>query len=157
MLVRFPRKNAHALLSIVRTAETFAKFIQPLLTLQEQTREENPEWIVALTLKMAQCFAKANRRCPRNLEEMTLTANSGRIYFEQLHLHPVRLGLTFTQEWMDSSGGSDNVMVFQFIRGMVSVKKIVFLAVSFQTNIFASGINSKCPTCFHVICCGTRV
>jgi hypothetical protein len=118
-------KSAHDLNPFVRTAETFAKFIQPLLTLQEQAREESPEWIVVLTSKMAQCFAIANRRCPRNLEEMSLTANSGRIYFEQLHLHPVRLSLTFTQEWMDSSGGSDNVMIFQFIRGMVSVRNII--------------------------------
>lgn len=112
-------RNSDTFISIARTAETIAKFIQPLLTLQEHTRDESTDWIFVLTSKMAQCFSSANRRCPRNLEEMTLTANSGRIYFEQLHLHPVRLGLTFTQEWMDSSGGSDNVMVFQFIRGMV--------------------------------------
>lgn len=68
---------------------------------------------------MEQSFAKADRRTPRDLEKMIHMANSGRIYFEQLHLHPVRLGLTFTQEWIDMNGGSDTVMIFQFIRGMV--------------------------------------
>jgi hypothetical protein len=96
-----------------------------MLILKEETREESPDWIVTLTTTMARCFANANRRNPRDLEKMTLTANSGRIYFEQLHLHPVRLGLTFTQEWMDSIGGSDTVMVFQFIRGMVRFRVFV--------------------------------
>jgi hypothetical protein len=105
--------------SYFRTTETIATFIQPLLIRREDRCEVSYDWIASLTAKMARCFAKADRRSPRDLEMMALSANSGRIYFEQLHLHPVRLGLTFTQEWMDSNGGSETVMIFQFIRGMV--------------------------------------
>ena len=81
--------------------------------------EESPNWVVTLTEKMARNFSKVSRRSPIDLENTSLSANSGRIYFEQLHLHPVRLGLTFTQEWLDYHEASDTVMVFQFIRGMV--------------------------------------
>jgi hypothetical protein len=108
-----------------RTTETIARFIQPLLMLHENVVEESPNWVATLTNKMSRKFAKPDRRRPRDLENMTLTANSNRIYFEQLHLHPVRLGLTFTQEWMDYHGGSDTVMVFQFIRGMVRQPSVV--------------------------------
>ena len=155
MTGRFSTEHcAHTHIIVIRTAETFAKFIQPLLTLHEDTREESPEWIVALTSKMARSFAKANRRTPRNLEEMTVTANSGRIYFEQLHLHPVRLALTFTQEWMDSSGGSDNVMFFQFIRGMVRAHTsyLAFFLYT-KTNFFLSGFHCKRSARVYVVCC----
>lgn len=86
---------------------------------QEEVFEESPNWVATLTAKMARKFSRANRRSPIDLENTSLSANSGRIYFEQLHLHPVRLGLTFTQEWWDYQEASDTVMVFQFIRGMV--------------------------------------
>lgn len=89
------------------------------MILREEASEESPDWVGSLTSKMERSFARADRRTPRDLEKMIHMANSGRIYFEQLHLHPVRLGLTFTQEWMDLNGGSNTVMVFQFIRGMV--------------------------------------
>jgi len=72
-----------------------------------------------LTMNMEHSFAKTDRRTPQDLEKIIHTANSGRIYVEQLHLHPVRLGLTFTQEWIDMNAGSDTMMIFQFIRGMV--------------------------------------
>lgn len=102
-----------------RTTETIARFIQPLLMPHEEVLDESPNWVATLTAKMARNFSRINRRVPIYLENVTLTANSGRIYFEQLHLHPVRLVLTFTQEWLDHLEASDTVLVFQFIRGMV--------------------------------------
>lgn len=106
--------------SPIRTAETIARFIQPLTNLREDVvHEEPPNWASKLTTKMERSFAKTDRRTPRDLEKIIHTANSGRIYVEQLHLHPVRLGLTFTQEWIDLNADSDTMMVFQFIRGMV--------------------------------------
>lgn len=69
---------------------------------------------------MEQKFKNPDLRAPRDFEKSIHLANSGRIYFEQLHLHPVRISLTFTQEWMDWSPGAETVMLFQFIRGMVS-------------------------------------
>ena len=70
---------------------------------------------------MKQSLFKFDREAPKELERAMDKANVGRIYFEQLHLHPVRLNLTFTQEWSESSGGTDGLMVFQFIRGMASI------------------------------------
>lgn len=93
---------------------------------QDEAIEESPNWVATLTAKMARNFSRVNRRIPIDLENTTLTANSGRIYFEQLHLHPVRLGLTFTQEWLDYHEASDTVMVFQFIRGMVRLTLMLF-------------------------------
>jgi hypothetical protein len=94
--------------------------MQPLINLREDAvQEEPPNWVSKLTTTMERSFAKTDRRTPRDLEKIIHTANSGRIYVEQLHLHPVRLELTFTQEWMDVNSDADTMMVFQFIRGMV--------------------------------------
>jgi hypothetical protein len=72
-----------------------------------------------------------------------LMANPGsRIYFEQLHhLHPVRLGLTFTQEWMDLNGGLDTVNgVLVAIRGMVCLDVwLLSIQVLFLSFFFFSG------------------
>lgn len=86
---------------------------------EDIVQDEPPNWVSKLTTNMERSFAKTDRRTPRDLEKIIHTANSGRIYVEQLHLHPVRLQLTFTQEWIDLNADSDTMMVFQFIRGMV--------------------------------------
>lgn len=65
------------------------------------------------------------------VENIVQTANSGRIYFEQLHLHPVRLGLTFTQEWMDWESAGEGLLLFQFIRGMASIANAPLKFTSF--------------------------
>lgn len=119
--------SCHALTSIVRlcllrSAECVAHFIEPLITAKEDNTNETPDWILLLTTTMSTRFARPESDAPREIEKTVREANTGRIYFEQLHLHPVRIGLTFTQEWMDSqsSVGHETMMVFQFIRGMVS-------------------------------------
>ncbi len=104
-----------------RTADTIAKFIQPLMQLLRESKDEPPDWVNKVTKRMEDDFSNGDGAAgwDRYIGRMIHTANSGRIYVEQLHLHPVRLGLTFTQEWTDTSASSDTVMVFQFIRGMV--------------------------------------
>ena len=142
-----------------RTAETIARYIQPLVNLREDlVHEEPPNWVSKLTTNMERSFAKSNRRTPRDLEKFIHTANSGRIYFEQLHLHPVRLELTFTQEWMDVNGDSDTMMVFQFIRGMVRSEKIhnsprmtKQVSTCFPPFPFA-GFDCQRSTCLHFFC-----
>ena len=105
-----------------RTAETIAKFIEPLRTTKETDSVEPPDWVSKLTSSMGRNFATPDRQAPRIIERTIHNANSGRIYFEQLHLHPVRLGLTFTQEWMEwDQSDSEAMMLFQFIRGMVRI------------------------------------
>jgi hypothetical protein len=103
-----------------RTAETIARFIEPLTTPAEN-RVEEIDWVAKLTQSIEASFTNLDHRVPKEIETMIHMANSGRIYFERLHLHPVRIGLTFTQEWMDWTPGSESMMLFQFLRGMVRV------------------------------------
>ncbi|CAB9509943.1 protein sorting-associated protein 13 [Seminavis robusta] len=119
-----------------RTAEKIAEFIEPL-KIMEHAHEENdepPDWVSNLTTTMGKKFAKPDRRAPRGIERTIHTANSGRIYFEQLHLHPVRLALTFTQEWMEWNPGSESMMIFQFIRGMASIADAPITFTSFVVS-----------------------
>jgi hypothetical protein len=106
-------------LSFSRTAEIIARFIEPLTTHEEDEAHGHIDWVSKLTELMEQKFSNPDHRAPKEMEKMIHLANSGRIYFEQLHLHPVRIGLTFTQEWMEWNPGAEDVMLFQFIRGMV--------------------------------------
>lgn len=117
-----------------RTAEMIAMFIEPITIRKEEANEQPPDWVSDLTSRMGQKFAKPDRRAPRDIEKMIHTANSGRIFFEQLHLHPVRLALTFTQEWMEWNAGSESMMLFQFIRGMASIANAPLTFTSFVVS-----------------------
>lgn len=110
-----------------------ARFIEPLTILYntEQDEEDHIDWVSALIETMQQKFSNPDHRAPKDIENMIHLANSGRIYFEQLHLHPVRIGLTFTQEWMEWNPGADSVMLFQFIRGMASIANAPLVFTSF--------------------------
>jgi len=102
-----------------RTAECIGRFIEPLIAAnEEESNTDHPDWVSKLTSSLA--YSSADSNAAKEIEKLIHTANSGRIYVEQLHLHPVRLGLTFTQEWMEWNPGTESMMVFQFIRGMVS-------------------------------------
>jgi hypothetical protein len=114
-----------------RTAECIAHFIEPLTLADKEEIVEPRDWVSKLTAGMGRKFAQPDRHAPRDIEKTIHTANSGRIYFEQLHLHPVRLGLTFTQEWMEWSPGTETMMVFQFIRGMASIANAPLTFTSF--------------------------
>ena len=116
------------------TAETIARFVQPLRK-EREARSDNPQkWITDVTEKMARKYAKPDRRAPRDFEQSVHTANSGRIYLEQLHLHPIRLSLTFSQEWMDWNPATEGLMIFQFIRGMASIANAPLVFTSFLAN-----------------------
>jgi hypothetical protein len=114
-----------------RTTETMARFVQPLMLLRDETREEPPDWVAKLTKGMEREFSRSHHKSVKSSDSFVYSANSGRIYLEQLHLHPVRIGLTFTQEWIESDTETDTAMIFQFIRGMVRLLHL-FLKV---TNI----------------------
>lgn len=122
-----------------RTAETIARFIEPFRISKDTESDEAPDWLSNLTVGMGRKFAKPDRRAPRDIEQMIHTANSGRIYFEQLHLHPVRLAFTFTQEWMELNQETESLMVFQFIRGMASIADAPLTFTSFVVgHVFES-------------------
>ena len=75
---------------IFSTAETIAQFLQPLRKVRYEQKHGNPlQWVVTLTSTMTSKYSQPNPRAPRDIEKSASTANTGRIYFEQLHLHPI--------------------------------------------------------------------
>ena len=130
--------NPHVICFVcpLRTAEKMAEFIEPLKIMQEEHEDHDkpPDWVSNLTQSMGKNYSTPDRRAPRGIEKMIHTANSGRIYFEQLHLHPVRLAFTFTQEWMEWNPGSESMMLFQFIRGMASIADAPLTFTSFVVS-----------------------
>jgi hypothetical protein len=129
----------HTRPQLLRTAETVARFIAPFTFAKEAVSDEAPDFVTNLTVSMGRKFAKPDRSAPREIEKTIHTANSGRIYFEQLHLHPVRLAFTFTQEWMEFNQGIESPMVFQFIRGMASIADAPLTFNSFMVgHVFES-------------------
>ncbi|KAL3925552.1 MAG: hypothetical protein SGILL_000326 [Bacillariaceae sp.] len=121
------------------TAETIARFIEPLISSRAETSEEAPDYVSDLTSAMVTKFSQVNRFSPADFSLTTHSANAGRFYFEQLHLHPIRISLTFTQEWMELNQGNESVMVFQFIRGMASIADAPLTFTSFVvSHVFES-------------------
>ena len=80
-------------------------------------KEDPVEWLSSVTALMATNSMKYYRS-HRSIEDVTLTSNSDRIYFEHLHIHPFRLSLTFSQEWMEWGQASDGLVIFQVIRSL---------------------------------------
>ncbi|KAL3944397.1 MAG: hypothetical protein SGBAC_001521 [Bacillariaceae sp.] len=120
------------------TAETIARYIEPVTQAEIIAAGRTGSWVSDLTKAMATKYSHPDRRAPREVELLTRTANSGRIYFEQLHLHPVRISLTFTQEWVELSQ-TESMMVFQFIRGMASIADAPLTFTSFVVaHVFES-------------------
>ena len=139
---------------LCRTAETIARFIEPLTSQNEVEKYDQVDWVSKLAERMELDFSRPDNRAPKEIEKMIHLANSGRIYFEQLHLHPVRIGLTFTQEWMDWNAGAEEVMLFQFIRGMVSpccLGPSVRQVYSHTYRPTYPGFNRKCPAGLHFV------
>ena len=112
-----------------RTAETIARFLYPIRKVREEHNDEN--WISTLTSKMSSKYSRPNRRAPRDIEKLIHSANSGRIYVEVAILHPIRLSLTFTQEWLEWNPATEGLMIFQLIRGMASIAEAPLTFTSF--------------------------
>lgn len=119
-----------------RTVEAIAVFLHPL---RKEEGIEAESWVVTVTSKMTSSYSKPNRRAPREAERMIHSANSGRLYLEQLHLHPLRLTITFTQEWVEETAATEGLMVFSLIRGMASIADATLTFTSFIAgNAFES-------------------
>jgi hypothetical protein len=66
-------------------------------------------------------------------------ANTGRIYLEELHLHPIQIHLTFTQEGLEWNPVTEGLVIFQLIRGMASIADAPLFFTSFVVcNAFES-------------------
>eukprot|EP00970_Alexandrium_tamarense_P017406 scaffold9505_cov202-Alexandrium_tamarense.AAC.2 len=119
-----------------KTVEAIAVFLHPL---RKEEGIEAESWVVTVTSKMTSSYSKPNRRAPREAERMIHSANSGRLYLEQLHLHPLRLTITFTQEWVEETAATEGLMVFSLIRGMASIADATLTFTSFIAgNAFES-------------------
>uniref|UniRef100_A0A7S2RQ69 Vacuolar protein sorting-associated protein 13 DH-like domain-containing protein n=1 Tax=Eucampia antarctica TaxID=49252 RepID=A0A7S2RQ69_9STRA len=67
-------------------------------------------------------------------EQKLSIAKSRRVYLEHFHLHPIRLSLTFSQEWIDFNSASEGVQIFQFIRSMPSLTNAPLTFTSFVVS-----------------------
>jgi hypothetical protein len=116
-----------------------ARIIEPLRIGKEADSGDHLAWLVNLTSDMEEFHSMFEGSAPKTARKAVQDANSGRIYFEQLHLHPIRLTLTFTQDWGESSSGTDSFMLFQFIRGMASIADAPLRFASFVVgHVFES-------------------
>ena len=122
-----------------KTAETLVTFLLPFL----EARKDDINidlWLTTLTSEMSSKYSLGRRRAPRDVKKMIHNANLGRVYIEILHLHPLKLSLTFKQEWLDSnSAGTEGLIMFELIRGMASIADAPITFTSFLVgNIFES-------------------
>lgn len=96
-------------------------------------------WASSLTWKMKARYYEPCRfpRVPKEVKVQD--ANTGRIYLEELHLHPLRFYLTFTQEGLQWNPVTEGLVVFQLIRGMASIADAQLIFTSFVvSNAFES-------------------
>mmetsp|Transcript_18923 Transcript_18923/g.40971 ORF Transcript_18923/g.40971 Transcript_18923/m.40971 type:complete len:1580 (+) Transcript_18923:41-4780(+) len=114
-----------------KTAETIAQFLHPLRKARDEQKDMN--WTSTLTSKMKTRYSNPSK-LPRDVEKNVHTANSGRIYLEKLHLHPLRLSLTFTQEGLEWNPVTEGLMIFQLIRGMASIADAPLIFTSFVVS-----------------------
>lgn len=114
-----------------KTAERIARFLHPLRKARDEEQSDE-NCISSLTSKMKTSHSRPNKL--RDIEKIVHTSNSGRIYLEKLHLHPIRLSLTFTQEGLEWNPATEGLVVFQLIRGMASIADAPLLFTSFVVN-----------------------
>jgi hypothetical protein len=118
-----------------KTAETLAHFLHPLRKARDECHDAN--WSTSLTSKMR--LHSNPSRLPRMPNVNVNDANTGRIYLEELHLHPIQLYLTFTQERLEWNPVTEGLVIFQLIRGMASIADAPLFFTSFVvSNAFES-------------------
>ena len=96
---------------------------------------DSRKYIKKLTAKISSTFVNMNaRKASRNIGEIALSANSGRVYIQHLLLHPIRISLTFTQESIEWNSVTEGLMVFQLIRAMASISDAPLTFTSFVVD-----------------------
>ena len=122
-----------------KTAETITRFLHPFHRSKEERIDKN--WIAALTKKLSTRYSRVRVKASHEIEKMAYTANTGRLYIEHLHIHPIRFYLTFTQQDVDiiSSDAVSEDFTAQFIRDMASITNAPIIFTSFiVSNAFES-------------------
>ena len=69
-----------------------------------------------------------------NIHDVANIMTSRHIYIEQLHLRPIRVSFTFTQEWESSRVDSDKSMILQYIRKIPSLSNAELTFTSFVVS-----------------------
>jgi len=95
-----------------RTAEALVNYTEPLRKDRQMKSGDARIWITSLTTDMADAskYTRLNDTASAKIDKKMYLANSGRIYFEQLHLHPLRISLTFTQGWYSTSSVTETTL-----------------------------------------------
>lgn len=122
---------------LYRTAETISRLLHPF----HRSREDNinEDWIAALTTKLSARYSRISVKASHEVEKMAYTANTGRIYLEHLHIHPVRFFLTYTQQEVGVDPVAEDFIAIQFIRDMASITNAPIIFTSFiVSNAFES-------------------
>lgn len=132
------RNHANSFSMFLRTAEAISRFLKPFHRSREDQIDE--KWIVALTSKLSARYSRVRVKASHEIERMAYTANTGRIYLEHLHIHPIRFFLTFTQQEIeDADSVSEDFIATQFIRDMASITNAPIIFTSFiVSNAFES-------------------
>ena len=104
------------------TAETLSQIVKPL-----QSKEK---------LKVDACDTSKTYffRPSTNIQDVTNIMTSRRIYIEQLHLHPIRISFTFTQDWENKSIDSETSMVLHYVRKIPSLSNAELTFTSFVVS-----------------------
>ena len=121
-----------------RTAEAISRFLHPLRRYREDNIDE--KWILTLTSKLSTRYSYVRVKASHEIEKIAYTANTGRIYFEHLHIHPIRFFLTFTQQDVGNAEiDIEDFIAVQFLREMASITNAPITFTSFiVSNAFES-------------------
>ena len=118
-----------------RTTELLARFFRPIKRIREDQVSPH-EYVRSIALSMTQ--NQSNGR--EGLDFFTsleggarrLKPNEGRVYIEQMILHPVLVSLTFSQHWFEETeSASDGIFAIEFFRGLTSISSAPLTFTSF--------------------------
>ena len=85
-------------------------------------------WVLDYTEQISEDYKSAGLTCS------DYTINTDRLYIEQLHLHPVRISLTFTQEWNVDHSNSEGPALLHYIRVVPSIANASLIFTSFVVS-----------------------
>jgi hypothetical protein len=108
-----------------RTAEAISRMVKPFKTIE----------IIKLTNLMAH-ITETNEDVTQctSIQDVASIMTSRRVYIEQLHLHPIRISFTFTQEWENSAIDSEKSMILQYVRKIPSLSNAELTFTSFVVS-----------------------
>lgn len=111
-----------------RTVETIMDFLESIQSYQNPTGFEMKSWIVQFTNDISQDQSGGM------LSVSDYKINHDRLYIEELHLHPARITLTFTQDWGIDSITTHSPPLLQYMRIIPSISNASLIFTSFVVS-----------------------